>query len=50
MISFILKVAIIIILIILVVNHWGVVADFVNGIVDWIVHYMKIVAAGPSKG
>lgn len=50
MISFILKVAILIILIVLVVNHWDVVVDFANGIIDWIVYGMKAIAAGPSKG
>ena len=46
--SFILKVVILIILLIIIINHWDVVVNFVDGIVDWIIYYMKIIATGPS--
>ena len=47
MISFILKAVIFIILLIIIVNNWGAVVDLFNGVVDWIVYYMKIISAGP---
>ena len=48
MIFFIIKVAILILLIVLLVNHWDAVAAFFGGIVDWILFYMNKIASGPS--
>jgi hypothetical protein len=48
MISFIIKLTILIFLIVLFVNHWDVVVAFFGGILDWILFYMDKVASGPS--
>ena len=42
-----IKLAVFIILIILLINHWDTVYTFFNNIIDWIVYWMKTIPAGP---
>lgn len=49
MISFIIKLTIFILVIVLLVNHWDAIVAFGGGIIDWILFYMDKVASGPSR-
>lgn len=48
MISFFIKLTILILVIVLLASHWDAVAAFFGGIIDWALFYMDKVAAGPS--
>lgn len=49
MIMFLIKLAILILLIVLLVNHWDAIVAFGGGIVDWILFYMDKIAVGPPR-
>jgi len=49
MIGFIIKVAIIVILVILLVNHSDSIFRLFGGIIDWILFYMDKIAVGPPR-
>lgn len=49
MFGFIIKVAIIVVLVVLLSTHWDAVVAFFGGIIDWTLFYMDKIAAGPSR-
>ena len=48
MIMFLIKLAILILVVVLIIDHRDAVIAFFGGIIDWILFYMDKVASGPS--
>lgn len=43
------KILILFVILILVINHWDIVMAFFNGIIDWLVYWMKAASVGPPE-
>ena len=49
MLKFLIELVLLFIVIVILINHWDVVAAFFNAVIDWIVYWMKAVSAGPPE-
>ena len=49
MLSFIFKLAIVIILVVLIYSHGDTVVAFFGGLIDWLAYWMDRVAVGPPR-
>ena len=49
MFSFIIKVAIVVVLVVLLSTHWDTVIAFFGDLIDWLAYWMDRIAVGPPR-